>query len=30
LAADQIAAFDLGAYEFGAWWVYLPIVLKKD
>ena len=27
---DGIAAFDIGAYEFGAWWVYLPIVLKKN
>ena len=25
---DQIAAFDIGAYEFAAWRVYLPIVWK--
>ncbi len=23
------AAFDIGAYEFAAWWVYLPIMLKN-
>ncbi len=27
---DQIAAFDIGAYEFAAWRVYLPIVLKQN
>ncbi len=26
---DGIAAFDIGAYEFAAWWVYLPIMLKN-
>lgn len=25
---DQSAAFDIGAYEFAAWRVYLPIMLK--
>ncbi len=27
---DGITAFDIGAYEFGAWRAYLPIMLKEN
>ncbi len=27
---DGIAAFDIGAYEFGAWRVYLPIMVREN
>ena len=26
---DQIAAFDIGAYEFGAWRVFLPVIWRR-